>query len=480
MTETESIAGDSKPQEETTADDVNGTATANDTAASSASSRGRRVSFHSSAKQEDGNSDPFGMSIPRRVKLGKKGANTALRDAFFLFSFVGMLLYFAMNIEVGPTADNKPRKKDKIAIGQQLNKIQKGMATMMMEAVEKTRRKEGCELFTATSSIPEAGLGVFAGRRYLKGEVIYQTSVAAPLSMPDGSVENISSLAWLLKFHPTLSNVENDQIVGGAMQLRTTRTIKGGEELFLPYDLHPLQVLSLHNRPLFGNIPVASDYEMAEDLQKAISGHARQMEVAHARRVQDAVKLNTGYLYSLGASIVSRYAPNVAKLLPASRTELHQRKDLPLHLATLKNKTLSDLQIRGSCLGDTRFQKSEDNTGVVVATRSVKKDETLQVVPVHVFQGTQSSPGTCMASSELKLTVCPLTDIAMAPFGTIDEANVVLKWTDEYLVRGFVTGDLTEAAAGSLTLDLVASKPIENGEKVRISNSRPSLDPIAQ
>eukprot|EP00977_Amphora_coffeiformis_P009867 scaffold2276_cov160-Amphora_coffeaeformis.AAC.5 len=433
--------------------------------------RRRQVSFHSSTKKEDGSSDPFGMSIPRRVKLGKGGGSKALRDAFFLIGILGLIFYFAANTEIGPTADNKPRKNNKIAIGQQLNKLQKSMEAVLMEAVETKRRKDGCDLFSAKGSIPETGLGVYAGRRYLKGEVIYETSFTTPLDRLDGSIEEVSPLAWLVKFHPTLSNVENDQIVGGAMQLRTTRAIKPGEELFLPYEQHPLNLLALQNSTFFGNIPLASDYDMAELIQNDIAFHARRMEVAHNRRVQDAITLNTGYLYSLGAAITRRYAPNVAKLLPASRSELQRRKDLPIRLATLVNKTLSDLQLVGSCIGDAKLQESGDSAVVVVATRSVQKGQTLQVVPVHMFRGVKSSYSNCISSSERKLTACPLTDIAIAPIGSPDVANVALRWTDNEELRNYARGDLAVAAAGSISFDLFSLKQIEKGDKVRLSSS---------
>ena len=430
----------------------------------SSSSR-RRVTFHASAKTADGSGDPFGVSIPRRIKLGKGGTATPLRDAFFLLALVGMLMYFAITIDVGPTSNRKPRKKDRIAIADQMNKMQKAMETMIMESVEKTRRKEGCDLFTAKGSIPETGLGVFAGRRFLKGEVIYDTVFTVPIVMPDGSTREVSPLSFLIKFHPYLSNVENTNTLE-TMKLKTTRALKAGDELFLPYEQHPLYLLALQHRNLFGNIPLASDYEMAELLQKDVANTARRMEVAHQRRVQDAVRLNTGYLYSLGATISKRFAPNAAKLLPASRTELHDRKDLPLAFAMLRNQTLANLQIGGSCLGDAAYQSSEENeSGAVVATRSVVKGATLQNVPVHVFQSKKAHM-KCLFSAELHWSVCPLTDVAILQMESSSESNVALKWTDENAVKDFIRTGMEETPAGSLSLELVATTSIEKGQRV--------------
>ena len=437
------------------------------TPSSSSTSSVRRVSFHSSTKHHDGiNGDPLGISVPRRVTLGKGGKNAALRDAFFLLAFVGMLLYFAMNVQVGPTKDNKPRKKDRIAIAEEINKIQKSVANMMMESVENSRRKEGCDLFTAKGSIPDTGLGVFAGRRFVKGEVIYETTgLTVPVEVSEGKVKELSSLALLLKFHPLLGNVETvDGNLGSQMKLRATRAIKPGDELFLPYEQHPLHVLGLQNRTLFGHIPLASDYQVAKLLQNDIVVEARRMEVAHQRRVQDAIRLNVGYLYSLGAKITDRFSPNVAKLLPDSIANVKARKDLPLPLAALENQTLSKLQLRGSCYGDTKLNSLEDGTFSVIATRKVNKGEKLQIVPVHLVNSTATIFDRCVSSKNWH--ACLLTDAAMITVGTANEANVALQWKDDKAMKEFLKLGGTEARAGSASLELVAQSPIDIGEKV--------------
>jgi hypothetical protein len=429
----------------------------------------RRVQFHASAKTEDGATDPFGVSIPRRVKLGKGNANP-IRDALFLFAFVGMLMYMALSADNMVTKnDQQPRKKTKIALAEEMNKMQKAMARMLMEATEKSRRKESCDVFLAKGSIPQTGYGVFAGRRFLKGEVIYHHSMTVPIELKDGHVEQVSSLALLLKFHPDLSNVENVNTLG-EMKLRATRAIKAGEELFLPYEQHPVYLLAMKEHQLFSHIPVISDYNFAEQLQTDIKNAARRMEVAHNRRVQDAITLNTGYLYSLGAQITARFAPNVAKLLPSSRSDLQSRGDLPLRMAALTNQTLAKLQMNGSCLGDVILNVSESNDDSrvsIVATRSVKTNEILQTVPIHLFKSSRKSHSNCFSSKAVDWKVCPLTDIAQAPIAIPSEANVALKWTELNAVKSFRESFMDEAAAGMFTAELVALKPLEVGHKVR-------------
>lgn len=435
---------------------------------------GKHVHFHASTKTEDASSeqDPFGMSIPRKIKMGKGGGGGLgpLRDAFFLFAFVGLLLYCSMSLDIAPTKDKKPRKKDKIALGVELNKAQKAMERMMLEAMEGTRRKAGCDLFTAKGGIPDTGLGVFAGRRFQKGEVIYQPSFTVPLELNDGSTTQLSPISFLVKFHPSITNVEGSVALGpdgslDSMVLRATRPIKSGEELFMAYERHPLHLFSLHNRTLFSNIPLTADYETAAAIQGEISNAARRMEVAHMRRVQDSIKLNTGYMYMLGASITENFAPNVAKLLPDNRVELHQRKDLPLYLALLKNHSLSSLQLEGSCYLDVTLNEYEGEPAVVAA-RDVEKQALVQSVPFYVtgVAPSKQSHINCFSMAELQLELCPLTDIAVAPLGSATEANVALAWDK---LKKLSADELSQAHAGNPALELIATKDLKKGDKVR-------------
>lgn len=435
---------------------------------------GRRVHFHTSTKTEDQamTEDPFGVTIPGRVKLGK-GAAAPLRDAFFLFAFVGFLMYCSLTLE--PPDDGKERKKTPIQAGIALNKIQKDMERMMMESVESSRRKEACDVFTEKGSIPDTGLGLFAGRRFVKGEVIYRPTFTVPLPLDDGSTAQLSPISLLIKFHPTISNVEGEVLLSTdgsieSLELRTTRALRSGEELFLLYEQHPLHLLSLHHRPLFQSIPLASDYATAEDIQSEIAGAARRMEVAHQRRVQDSIRINTGYIYNLGAAVTKYFAPNVAKLLPSTRVELKDRKDLPLPLAALANKTLSSLQMRGSCFSDVRQENVEDKLAIV-ASRSVANQALLQSVPVHVSRlDTAEDPhAKCFSSTDVGLTVCPLTDIALAPSGSAQESNVALRWPGTNRIQTFLDAHHSETSSGTLALDLVATKAIEKGDSVSLN-----------
>lgn len=189
------------------------------------------------------------------------------------------------------------------------------------------------------------------------------------------------------------------------------------------------------------------------------------MEVAHKRRVQDAITLNVGYLYSLGSKITARFSPNVAKLLADSQVKVRDRKGFPLPLGALENQTLSNLQLRGSCYGDAKLSKSEDETlSAVIATRSVAKGETLQAVPAHLFRSAKSSFSRCISSRARH--VCLLTDAAMIPVGVPGEANVALQWRDDKPLKDFLRDGGIEAPAASASLDLVAQKNIEIGHKV--------------
>jgi hypothetical protein len=459
----------------------------------------RRVRFDAATKPAqqptDGMGDPLGMHIQRRVKMGK-GSATPLRDAFLLMLIVGGLMYLATNGADSGTADNKPRKKNRSAIAKEMNKVQKNLEKVVMEAMEKSRRKEGCGIFLAKGSIPETGVAAFAGRRYVKGEEVYQPTLLVPVELDDDTTAQVSSLALTLKFHPTLHNVQGKVVADAdgnldTMSLRATRPIRSGEELFLPYEQHPLSVLALHDRNLFAHIPLAQDYITATELQGEVALAARRMEVAHKRRVMDAVRINTGYLYLLAASVTQHFAPNVAKLLPNSRTDLEDRKGRPLALAALKNETLGHLQMSSSCLtdvqqpppmttGDNDLNPTATTTSTVVVTRDVTQGELVQLVPVHIFRprtcpGDATCPETaalpsyahCIVSPEGNLVMCPLADIALVAAATSDqEANVALMWADEKLVKRLSLQDATEAGAGTLSLNVVALQALGTGQEV--------------
>jgi hypothetical protein len=438
------------------------------------------------------------MNIQRRVKLGK-GSATPLRDACFLLLIVGGLLYLAAN--GGDATDkDKPRKKNPIALAKEMNKVQKNLEHIVMEAMETTRRKQGCGIFLAPGSIPATGVAAFAGRRYVKGEEIYQPSLLVPLELDDGSTVQLSSLALTLKFHPLLHNVEGKVVADvhgnlADMSLRATRPIRSGEELFLPYKQHALFLLDLHERNLFAHIPLAQDYATATELEHEVATAARRMEVAHNRRVQDAIRINTGYLYMLAASVTRHFAPNVAKLLPSSRTDLETRKGRPLALAALKNQTLGHLQMSATCLADVQQQSSvaEDDddaspsatttttTTTVVVTRDVTQGEVVQLVPVHMFQprscrGDVPCPATaaipayahCIVAPAGNLVMCPLADIALVAAATDEQkANIALQWADEKSVKKLRLQDATEAGAGTLSLNVVALQALKSGQEVR-------------
>jgi hypothetical protein len=465
------------------------------------SNSSRRVRFNATAAkpapppQLDGLADPLGMNIQRRVKLGK-GSATPLRDACFLLLIVGGLLYLAAN--GGDATDkDKPRKKNPIALAKEMNKVQKNLEHIVMEAMETSRRKQGCGIFFAPGSIPVTGVAAFAGRRYVKGEEIYQPSLLVPLELEDGRTVQLSSLAVTLKFHPLLHNVEG-QVVADVhgnladMSLRATRPIRSGEELFLAYEQHPLFLLDLHDRNLFAHIPLAQDYTTATELEHEVATAARRMEVAHNRRVQDAIRINTGYLYMLAASVTRHFAPNVAKLLPSSRTDLETRKGRPLALAALKNQTLGHLQMSATCLADVQQQLSlvdDDDaslpatatTTVVVVTRDVTQGEVVQLVPVHMFQprscwGDVPCPAAaampayahCIVAPAGNLVMCPLADIALVAAATDEQkANIALQWADEKLVKKLRLQDATEAGAGTLSLNVVALQGLKSGQEVR-------------
>jgi len=148
---------------------------------------------------------------------------------------------------------------------------------------------ENCDLYLGSSSIPNSGWGMFAGRNYLKGESIrteyghhfpppviavdykheheYSDNGNSNASDEDESSRRVESttrttsmppLSFLLKPHSILSNVRWNNTSSSSSSstqkllssLLATRDIMEGEELFISWDDHPYGPTDRHRRSL--------------------------------------------------------------------------------------------------------------------------------------------------------------------------------------------------------------------------------------
>ena len=108
-----------------------------------------------------------------------------------------------------------------------------------------------------------------------------------------GSAGYIDSFSFLLKHHPILYNVEGDLKTwepplpslteASAAFVRASRHVLAGEELFLPFDLHP-QSPGFGLQP-FDYVPTSSDYDIADEIIREQLGifKARNQRLSNKR-----------------------------------------------------------------------------------------------------------------------------------------------------------------------------------------------------
>lgn len=475
------------------------------------------------------------VKAQRRFKIGTGKTNVIRQVISFVFIVVAVFWYALSSEFQNSKTDKKSgnqkndnNKNRKIPGSDTINKAAEMLTRTFMEKTEKIRRKEPCGLYIHTSTIPRANKGLFAGRDYEVGEIIFETPWFVPMNQQDG--EYYSSLALVMKFHPTLANIDGTALYnkgddddvdddhddhdddGKNLVFRATRTIEAGQELFLPYEKHPVHFLRLSNNPaadLYRNIPTIEEYDLADEITKLVVSIGRQMEVAHSRKVQDAIRqMELSYLYHLGRQITSKFNPVVSDLIPSTRGEYNKRGSgkIPAHLSGLQNQTLTDLEVLGSCLTDintTTTSISENNnttttktTTTIVSARNFEKGETVHVVPLHFFFTSScnslvesenekqctlldhQTQNRCISTVDSNVIICPLSSFIPQWVGRVgdnttndEKPNVEIVWKTRK-VDELSLDNLRTRLPGDLAWKVVALRSIAIGDKIIIDSSK--------
>lgn len=145
------------------------------------------------------------------------------------------------------------------------------------------RRKDPCAMFLHAGSIPGTGWSYFAGQDFQAGDLLMDASHEPRLELRSNSSDDAVSSpmkvpphALVLKHHPTLANAGGPLYYtttttakeAPSWQLRATRAIAAGDELFVSYD----PVLHDHSA-FFDHVPRASDYRLADDITGDLRAH---------------------------------------------------------------------------------------------------------------------------------------------------------------------------------------------------------------
>jgi hypothetical protein len=355
------------------------------------------------------------------------------------------------------------------------------------------RRMENCSLFLNAGSIPGTGLSFFAGRNYTAGELLLETRVLYPLSTEQEDTFFVPPHALLLKHHPHFSNVEGllltDLHDGSITQfeLRASKLIKAGEEFFVGFQHHPQSMLTVHGfRPLFDHIPTAPDYETADKITNDVIRTISQMQKTQKKNKQ----FNSDYVYSLLKRSVGNFNTRVASLLPRSSRDAGNKQralGVPSVYSAVHNRSLTELQISGTCVDDLRRVSVSGSTDIVLLNRNVKKGDILAKIPLLVLKKRngafcaaeqqqctisplkEASTSSCFGQDDvhMPILVCPLNlEAALIEPTVADDANVEYRWEDENVRIKSLNDLIRESPAVSLVWNVVALSDIRVGEKV--------------
>ena len=384
------------------------------------------------------------------------GKANPIRDAACLVGALGLMMYLAMGSE-------KNEVKQESTTERLVSKLQ-DIAQEAAGAVV-PRRTEPCDLFLGDGIIPGWDLSYFAGKDYETGDVILRQAPDVPLIPIDGELY-APQHAFVIKFHPALHNAEGtlyatEENLDGPFELRASRPITAGEEIFVSFDKR------FHNQRIFTFVPRSDDYQAAADILVDAIG-----------TIDRRSKLTTGTVSSapvfklLQRTIRRAGNQRISLLIPdAIKTAQAYMANAPFK--SLKNQTLLGLQQTATCVDDQH--KSTEQR--MVLPNGAKKDDVILSIPVlYVREATCSNEehnvchpyeSRCYVTAGVDGLFCPLIPKHPEIRGTVQDANVYFEWRDPDHVSQFKSEDLEFGADSVLVWDMIAGRDIEAGEEVR-------------
>ena len=196
----------------------------------------------------------------------------------------------------------------------------------------------------------------------------------------------VPPLALIMKHHPTLENLEStilkrstetpDQDDPNPSLLIASRAISAGEELFLPFEGHPMSISDLPS--LQG--PQTRHFEQADKIIRESQGTLNtRLNIIPKKRHSEI-----GMGLRLTQKVVAMYDPIVASLLPAFTNDIikyYNKKERTTSLyLSMKNQTHASLANFGQCLDDVEY-----SNGKLIARRTIKQGKTIASVPLYVL-----------------------------------------------------------------------------------------------
>ena len=419
-------------------------------------------------------------SKPAKIKSPTKfGKANPVRDSILLVTLIGILVLLSPD-------SGEPKKKTEVDDEADNFLSLTAMLQNLAKEAAGLRRKDQCSLFLHTGSIPNTGLSYFAGRNYTTGEIILEDYQTLPVNSDKGMMYSIPS-ALVLKHHPILYNIQgvlyykNEKDVAPNLQLRTSKAIKEGDELFVQYDP------SFHINSIFNHIPTNSHYsrtkEIVADALRSVTDQSERSGRVTCRMVP---------VMRFVKQIVARYDPMVATLLPESNTRASHYRKLHPSVATLRNSTLLQLQQMGVCLDDIMPPPNSNDLGgdvvdasnlVAVARRKFSRGSIVSTLPLYilnasVFQTCGLEPDctpvdmqqNCFLNENMtSVLFCPLGPRIVQEDADKKVVNVEYRWSQHRgVTEHFAIRDEFKYSTSILAWDVIALRDITIGEKVRV------------
>lgn len=390
----------------------------------------KRVSFHADAMAD---SIPYSGS-QTRIVVGK--ANNIKRDvAVFVVGFAFVFWLMSGLNSLGKKPKGQPAR---MSLKETLNR----MATSIIE----NTRKDSCDLFMDTSTLGST-YTYFAGKDFQTKDVLLQTSLVLPLD----ETQTVPAYMLMLKHQPGLANVESVPLPNGMFEVKATRPIHVGEEIFVTYDS------ALHDHAFFHDIPHPKDYEIAQKISMdAASALASKKKIARTK----TKKTSHGTVFRLLKKSIRHLNPNVAALIPTDLTQARLFSEVHAH-HMLANKTLLALQREGTCVDDVKEATLQ---------RTVTAGQVVATVPLYVIpeckQECQEFHQYCLRQENVSALFCP-TSRTSIPIS--EEPNVEYRWKNKVVVLQFNLNQIVDRA-GMIALDIVALSDLTKGEPVRLTS----------
>jgi len=457
----------------------------------------------SSSRKQPPPRPPVKYSNPAKVHMGKANIK---RDVSLFVGFIAVLVFMAIGFDnVHLAEDPDAEEKDKI---RDMQEMKKKMEQKLLEQAKAKLKpeNEGCGLFLTGSSIPDVGQSLYVGLNFTEGDVVLESELSYPvMTKVDNPLTFLSAPALLLKFHPHLANVvqEEEDLSKGSSSttqskkyiFRATRPIHEGEEIFVSRQSYHEDIVDHIN--LFDDIPLISDYEMANQIALDEALTQIKSKSNRIRKGKDCYGSGGGLrALELVQRTVSRFSERVAKLLPTRSEHLFEIKRYQTSTAflSLKNVTMWRHQSKSSCLTNV-VEKGEAKT--MVATRKIPKRGVITTVPLYVVRkdGTcrsteekncdntgdsVESDSTCFGNKQLSILFCPLLSASVfsgeGGFASKDplpgqkEANARYVWSKDNMenerANQYSADLVAKNFATRLSIDIIATRNINEGEEI--------------